>query len=98
MADRERDIDEAFAPFRENLLAYTDLTGEIVSRDAGVRMSIESLEVETPIELDVIVGDDGRVSLGCAPPIYGVDVTVAPVLHVLRFRAVVTREESGRGE
>jgi hypothetical protein len=83
-------IDEAFAWLGENVVAYTDIAGEIRDEAAGVRMRIEEMSVDTPVELDVRVDADGHVSLGCAPPLYPVETTFAPVLHRLRFTARAT--------
>ncbi len=90
-------IDEAFGVIAENLLGYTDIVGEIVDDDAGVRMEIEELAVTTPIELSLFVRDDGSIEIGCAPPLYDVDVTIQPVLHNLHFRAVVHGTEESDG-
>jgi hypothetical protein len=56
-------------------------------------MTLEELSVETPIELSLHIDGTGRVEIGCAPPLYRVAVTIEPVFHALRFRAVaeVTR-------
>jgi len=84
----QRRIDGAFAYLSDNVLAYTDLVGKLTDEDAGVSMLVEELSIETPVELDVHVSDDGQVELGVAPPVYPVDLGVDPVRHRLRFTAV----------
>ncbi len=86
-------IDEAFAVIAANIIAYVDVAGVIEDEDAGIRMSIEELSIETPIELDVRVTADGAVIIGCAPPIYPVERTIEPVLHTLRIRAAARLAE-----
>lgn len=91
------EIDEAFAPLRDNVAGYTGLgaAGRIeeqlgeglarLMRTAGARFEVESIDVETPIELDVLVDADGGVRLGCAPPLYRVETGILPVFHQLRM-------------
>jgi hypothetical protein len=95
---KDRTIDEAFSFLGENVAAFTDLIGEIVDHDAGVRMQIEELSIETPVELDVRVDEAGAVHLGCAPPLYAVEATVEPVFHRLRIRAVAKRHGEHQNE
>ena len=80
--------DEAYAWLSENVAAYTDLIGEISDEAAGVRMRAESITIETPVELEIGVEDDGSVRIACAPPVYAVEATLEPVFHRLRFTAV----------
>lgn len=80
--------DEALGAISENILGYTDFTARLEDPETGVRFDIEELTISTPIELDIVVGPDGKVLLGCAPPLYDVDTTLSPVLHQLRFTAV----------
>lgn len=84
----DRMIDEAFRILSEFVTASCDVVSGLGDEAAGVRMEVESLGIETPVELDLRVRDDGTVAVGCAPPVYPVDVTVAPVLHQLRFTAL----------
>ena len=84
----DRGIDPSFAYLSENLLAYTDLTARLVDTEAGVAMWVEELAVDTPIELEVRVREDGTLALGIAPPLYPIELGVEPVLHRMRFVAV----------
>lgn len=81
-------MDEAFLPLAElvpGLLPHLPL---LVDEDAGVRAWVDALEVETPVELGIDVGPDGRVTLGGAPPLYHVETSELPVLHRVRLTAV----------
>lgn len=81
-------IDEAFVPVGELVpLLLPDLP-DLVDEVAGVRSTVTGLEVETPVELDVVVDASGRVVLGGAPPLYHVETSWLPVLHQVRFTAV----------
>ena len=61
--------------------------GDIRSDDLGVHMYIERFSVESPIELDLRVGDDGAVDIGSVPPLYRVNTTFRPSYHQIRFTA-----------
>lgn len=83
-----RRIDEAYVPLNDLLpLLLPDLP-DLVDETAGVRSHVTGLEVETPVELDIVVDDTGHVTLGGAPPLYHVQTTWLPVFHQIRFTAV----------
>lgn len=86
-------IDEAFASLADNVSAYTDLAGRFEATVGAERVVVtaEEITIETPIEISLVVRDDGVVTLGCAPPLYAVDVSIAPVLHTLRFTATAEK-------
>ena len=44
----------------------------------------EDVEMSIPIQLDLHVNDDGRVTIGGSPPLFYVDTTVMPVFHQLK--------------
>jgi hypothetical protein len=88
-------IDEAFLPFRELLAGMLALPGELVDAEAGVRSRIYECELESPVELDVVRDESGRLELGSVPPLYRVDTDIRPSFHRLRVTMVV--EENGDG-
>jgi hypothetical protein len=79
-------MDEAFVPLHRLVTGLT-AAGDVRSEDAGVHMYIRRYEIESPVELDVTVGADGRMQLGSAPPLYRVDTSLRPSYHQLRFVA-----------
>ena len=82
-------MDEAFRPIPDVIVAM--LTFEpLVDDDAGVRTYVDRCEIESPVELDVVVGPDG-VNLGSTPPLYYVDTSFRPSYHRLRFTAELAR-------
>ena len=93
-------IDEAFAPFRENVLAYAQISGELRSEEAGFSVSVEAIEIDTPLELDVYAPLEAGapLALGCAPPLYRLATSIEPVFHRLRLTLVPASElEEGAG-
>ena len=87
-------IDEAFIAFGENIRAYADVAGELRSEEAGFSMTVEQIEIETPVELDVCarLEGEGPLAIGCVPPLYRVSTTVQPVFHRLRMTLVPESE------
>lgn len=79
-------MDEAFIPFHRmvvGLAAHADIRSE----EHGIHMYVHRFSVETPIELDIVAGDDGSVAIGSVPPLYRVDTSVRPSFHQVRYTA-----------
>jgi hypothetical protein len=86
-------VDEAFIPLHRMVVEMA-AHGDIRDDDLGIHMYVDRLTVETPIELDVSVRDDGTVAIGSVPPLYRVATTLRPSYHRIEFRAELT--EMGR--
>ena len=80
-------MDEAFLYFNELLLEMTAIDGEIVANEAGFKLEIDKVTIETPIELCILTNDEGRVEIGTVPPLYLVDTSFLPSYHTIRFTA-----------
>jgi hypothetical protein len=81
-------LDEAFLSLDELVpLLLPDLP-DLVDEEAGVRSRVIGYDVTTPVELDIVVDEQGRVRLGGTPPIYHVDTSTLPVFHSVRLVAV----------
>lgn len=78
-------MDEAFLPFHELLLRLTAIEGEITEPAEGVRLEINHVEIETPIELTIVSTAEGTVELGIAPPLYPLETSFQPAYHQFRF-------------
>jgi len=88
-------MDEAFLPLADLLPGLLPSLPDLYDPDAGVRTRVTGLDVETPVELDIVVDADGGVRLGGTPPIYHVATSTLPVFHVIRLIAVRDEEEPG---
>jgi hypothetical protein len=87
-------IDEAFLPLSELLpLLLPDLS-ELRDDTMGVLSTVTGVDLETPVELDIVVDPSGRVAIGGTPPIYHLETSSLPVFHQVRFTAV--RDEATR--
>ena len=79
-----------FARVIEEMLAFR---GEIADPQAGVRLYVTALEIESPVELDVTRQPGGALVLGSTPPLYGLRTSVAPSYHRLRFTASLETDD-----
>jgi hypothetical protein len=78
-------VDEAFMPFAEIIRRIVDFRTVIDDTDLGIRLSVQSCEIELPVELDVEAREHGAVRIGSTPPLYNVNTSFKPSLHRLRF-------------
>jgi hypothetical protein len=78
-------MDEAFLPFNELLSKMSSIDGEIYDVEEGIRLEIDHFVIETPVELYIVTGDDGKVEIGTVPPLYPVETSFQPSYHTIRF-------------
>ena len=86
-------MDEAFIPLHQLLPDLLPLTAVIEDEELGVRQIVTGCEVETPIELDLVVGHGmsaGEMQIGAAPPLYHLETSYLPIFHSVRI--IVTSE------
>lgn len=91
-------IDQAFLPLHQALLEYAAIGKELQTADGGIRSYIYRFHVESPVELDVKWGEDGRLELGTVPPLYDVATSIQPSIHRMRFTAEWTEWKGGDGD
>jgi hypothetical protein len=95
MEENYEAIDEAMVPMHEQIVAMLEITeGQLETDVEGFRMQLESVGVELPVQLDVIVNDDGEVVIGSSPPLYYLETGVLPVFHHIRFNAVAIENQT----
>jgi hypothetical protein len=80
-------MDEAFMPFNEMIKGMSDLNANIYDADDGIHMYIDHFNIDTPIELDIITDENGKVHIGIIPPLYHVETSFQPSYHAIRFTA-----------
>ena len=94
--DPPRGWEDAFhEPLGDLVHALTAVETVVGSEAAGVRFSVERMELGLPIELRERVAEDGSVTLRGAPPTQQIETTVFPVLHQLRIGLTVEVEDEG---
>jgi hypothetical protein len=76
---------ELVGPVATLIECLADLDADLTDAETGLRMLVERVEIDTPMELDVGVSDEGVVSLFAGPPTQTVATTWMPVFHQIRL-------------
>lgn len=84
-----------FQQLMENL---TSVHGEVWDNEKSVHSYIYEFSIEMPVELDVLVDNEGKVQIGATPPLYYVDTTFRPSYHAIRFTAIKLETPYGHTE
>jgi hypothetical protein len=80
-------------PFEMVFAGVADLDPCLVAPGLEMGMRMERAAIDTPIELDVLVDEDGAVSIVGAPPTQHIETTYMPVFH--QIDVVVTADGDG---
>lgn len=80
-------MDEAFLPLHELLPTLLPVTAPIGSTEMGILTTITGCEVQTPLELDILLNGT-NMEIGGAPPLYHLETSQLPVLHSIRIIVV----------
>ncbi len=81
-------VDEAFLHFTELIEELSDIDGLVrePGEETHIAMEIEEVEMELPIQLDIVIDERGKVLLGSVPPLYNVSTSFNPVFHQLSLK------------
>jgi hypothetical protein len=96
-ASEENDIaliDEAMLGMGEFVSQMTDVEGDLSDEETQTALRVESVSMSMPIQLDLLVEEDGGVILGASPPIYYTETTFMPVFHQLTINLMVEEERN----
>ena len=85
MSKDKSHIDPALLPFQEFIGKFSGITAEVGSREQGAIFTIESVEVMTPFDIDILVQEDGSIQLGAAPPTQTIPTSFNNTFHHIRF-------------
>jgi hypothetical protein len=88
VTDASVHIDEALVPLRDLVEGLVIEGGQIEDEQLGVSMSIESIKLDLPVELDIFTDDNGQVIIGGAPPTQHTETSIMPVFHQLKMTVV----------
>ncbi|HVI43986.1 MAG TPA: hypothetical protein VM802_03935 [Chitinophaga sp.] len=81
-------IDESFLSFRNILDKLLDIPGNSIrDENSGMHFYIDEIEIATPVELDISVDDNGKVTIGSVPPLYRVNTSFRPSYHSITVKA-----------
>lgn len=87
-------IDEAMLEMCDFLSQMTDVDGYLVDAEMLTSMRLQKLNMSMPIQLDLLVREDGSVLLGGSPPLYYAETTFLPVFHQLTINIKVEEKEN----
>lgn len=82
------DIDEELVPMSELVNNLVNIHDSYLHSE-DVELIASSLEIEMPIEVDVLAGDEG-VIIGSAPPTQTVETSFMPVFHQVKL--IITKD------
>ncbi|MBX7225024.1 MAG: hypothetical protein K1X55_03280 [Chitinophagales bacterium] len=96
MNDNRTDIDEAFVSLHEKIAAFCEEMIVIQDMPHAIQMRVERLEIDTPIEIDIIEDEYGTLQIGAVPPLYKVATSIEPIYHQIKFRIDVKQNHHGK--
>jgi hypothetical protein len=85
-------IDEALMPVHNYVTVLFDIEASAGDEEWGVKMEIDEVSIDMPVQMDIIVSDDGQVTIGVSPPLHYVATGIEPVFHRISVRSVLTKE------
>jgi hypothetical protein len=84
-------IDTALMPINEMMFALSEIQGEMKNEICS--MSVESMLIEMPFELDIINDMEGNITLGSSPPTQKFETSFMPVFHKIKLNIEVIETE-----
>jgi len=91
----DRQIDEAMLEMAEFVSQMTEVEGYLIDPENEIAMKLEEVKLSIPIELDLLVAEDGSVILGGSPPLYYTETTILPVFHQLNVTIKIETPDAG---
>ena len=88
-------IDEAFLPMNEIVEALGDIEGRITDWQEGVQIDIDNVELNLPMQLDILIDEKDEVVIGGTPPLYYVETSFMPVFHQISLVLTVSENKNG---
>jgi hypothetical protein len=88
-------MDEAFMPLHRLVESLAPTGADFVDEEMGVHTYVTAFEIESPVELDVVMDAEGVLRIGSTPPLYYVDTSIRPSFHRLRFTAQRREDPDG---
>lgn len=83
--DSRNELEETFLPFGELLEEMSSVEGIVDDKKMGVAMQMEEATLGIPVQLDILVNDEGQVQIGGTPPLHYTETSFDPVFHQLKI-------------
>ena len=94
------DFNKAELEDNEVLISFADMMQQLVDYGEPLEdplsertMAIEKVKVEMPVEIKVLVDDDGQASLKSNAPTQSTETTIMPVFHRLKLTVELDRDQ-----
>jgi hypothetical protein len=78
-------MDESMMSVKEMVSFFFESFEEMTDEQEGVVMGVERITLDMPVQLEVVLNNDGSVNLGTTPPLYRIDTSFNPIFHQLKF-------------
>lgn len=91
-------LDQRLLPIADMMVMLGEVDGMVQDEAWGMGMSIESVEIDLPIELDIMTDDQGKLVLGSAPPTQTVETSFMPVFHRVKVGITIQSNTTHGGE
>lgn len=85
--------DSLLMPFSQLIHDLVDYNKNLEDPLSGQVMTVEQVKLNMPVEINIAVDDQGKVTLNGSPPTQRTETTILPVFHQLKLRVV--RDEDG---
>ena len=76
-------LDEITSPVQEVVKELQGYTNVLTDENETMQLSVDSITINTALELDVHVDESGKVTLGTVSRHVETEITDAPILHKL---------------
>lgn len=85
-------IDSMLTDFASFVYSMADLA---IDDPAEVVIQITGVKVNLPIELEILVDEEGKVRIDSAPPTQRIETSFMPVFHQIGLKVISENGESG---
>jgi hypothetical protein len=90
-------IDEAMLEMSEFISQMSEVEGYLYDVEMETGLQLENVSMSMPLQLDLLVNEDGSVVLGGSPPLYYAETTILPVFHQLNIKICVNENSERDG-
>ncbi len=87
-------IDQRLLPIAEVIQSLSELDGVVEDEDWGLKMSIDEVVIDMPMEFDIMTDDEGNLVLGSAPPTQTIETTFMPVFHRVKVGIRILNDDA----
>lgn len=86
-------MDESFFQLHKIIADMAPLHQDLSDDSTGFNIYINRFDIETPVELDLMTGQNGEMQIGSIPPLYPIDTSFKPSYHKIKFSIVQNSPE-----